>query len=154
MLVPFGVVTVICTVPLPVGTVALICVSETTVKEDRAVPNLTWVAPVSPLPVMTTAVPAGPLLGLTEDTTGAAATARASVRAAASGSAAGGRDEGAGGVGTAAPFSSPWSEAWIRVGVAVCLREWRDEGGERAARGGRRQGRLPPRGADQVGGGT
>ena len=70
--VPFGVVTVNVTIPLPAGLVAVICVSLSTVKPLAAVPNATAVVPVKPVPVMVTLVPpaAGPLDGLIFDTVG------------------------------------------------------------------------------------
>ena len=55
------------TAPLvaPAGTVAVICVSLTTVKLVAAVPlKLTAVAPVKPVPVMATVAPTAPLSGL------------------------------------------------------------------------------------------
>ena len=65
------------TVPAePAGAVAVICVDEFTVKELVLIPpNLTSVAPVKLLPVMTTVEPPAvePLLGDTEDTVGAGA---------------------------------------------------------------------------------
>jgi hypothetical protein len=65
--VPFGVTTLIGPVVAPLGTVAVICVSESTVKEVAGVPlNLTAVAPVKVVPVMVTAVPTGPLPGVND----------------------------------------------------------------------------------------
>src|SRR5205807_2199795 len=65
--VPAAFVTVIFPVVAPVGTVALICVSEFTVNVVAAVPlKLTPVAPVKPVPVRVTLVPAGPLTGVNE----------------------------------------------------------------------------------------
>src|SRR5665213_4370616 len=64
--VPFGVVTLTVTAPVPAGDVAVICVAELTVKIVAFVlPNCTAVAPVKPVPVMTTLVPpvAGPDVG-------------------------------------------------------------------------------------------
>ena len=73
-LVPFGVVTVMSTVPaLWAGEVAVIDVALLTVKPVAAVPpKLTAVAPVKPVPVIVTDVApaAGPLVGLTLDTDG------------------------------------------------------------------------------------
>jgi len=70
--VPFGVVTVTSTVPLPAGLVAVILVSLLTVKLLDAVgPNETLVAPVKPEPVMVTLVLADPIGGLMPDTDGA-----------------------------------------------------------------------------------
>ena len=73
--VPFGVVTVNVTIPLPAGLVAVICVSLSTVKLLAAVPpNETPVAPVKPDPLIVTVVlpAAGPLVGLMLDTVGPA----------------------------------------------------------------------------------
>jgi hypothetical protein len=59
-------VTVISTVPVPAGEVAVILVAELTVKlEALLIPNLTTVAPVNPVPVRVTEVPpvAGPFAG-------------------------------------------------------------------------------------------
>src|SRR5205085_3758339 len=65
--VPAAFVTVIFPLVAPVGTVALICVSEFTVNVVAAVPlKLTPVAPVKPVPVRVTLVPAGPLTGVNE----------------------------------------------------------------------------------------
>ena len=53
--VPPGVITVIWTVPDPAGAVAVICVELSTVLEVALVdPNLTSVAPVKFVPVITT----------------------------------------------------------------------------------------------------
>jgi hypothetical protein len=74
--VPPGVVTVTSTVDDPAGEVALICVDELTVNVlAEVVPNLTAVAPVRLVPVMVTPVApvAGPVLGETFVTVGAAA---------------------------------------------------------------------------------
>ncbi|MDH6710457.1 hypothetical protein P3T27_007207, partial [Kitasatospora sp. MAA19] len=73
LLVPPGVVTVTSTEPEPAGTVAVICVADTTVNDVAATaPNRTAVAPVNPLPVSVTTDPAAPDAGLTEASTGAA----------------------------------------------------------------------------------
>ena len=57
-LVPAGVVTVMCTVPVPAGDVAVICVALLTVKlVALALPNFTAVAPVKFVPVIVTIVP-------------------------------------------------------------------------------------------------
>src|SRR5207237_10187667 len=65
--VPAELVTVILPVVAPVGTVALICVSEFTVNVVAAVLlKLTPVAPVKPVPVSVTLVPVGPLTGVNE----------------------------------------------------------------------------------------
>ena len=72
--VPFGVVTLTVTAPVPAGDVAVIWVAEFTVKLVAAVaPNLTAVAPVKPVPVMTTLVPpvVGPDVGASPVTVGA-----------------------------------------------------------------------------------
>src|SRR5579871_1788797 len=63
--VPPGVVTVIFPVTAPVGTVAVIWVSEFTVKLVAATPpNVTFVACVRLTPVMVTGVPTAPEVGL------------------------------------------------------------------------------------------
>jgi len=64
--VPEGVVTLSEPVVAPPGTVAVICVSESTVKLAAARLNATRVAPVKRAPVIVTVVPAGPLLGVKE----------------------------------------------------------------------------------------
>jgi hypothetical protein len=60
------------------GDTAVIWVAESTVKlvASPAFPNFTLVAPVNPVPVITTAVPPaiGPVAGAIEVTTGAAGT--------------------------------------------------------------------------------
>lgn len=73
--VPFGIVTVTVTAPLPAGLVAVICVSLTTVKPLPATPpKETPVVPVKPVPVIVILVPpaAGPLVGLIPDIVGPA----------------------------------------------------------------------------------
>ena len=56
--VPFGVVTLTVTAPVPAAVTAVIWVAELTTKLAAAVPpNCTAVAPVKPVPVMTTLVP-------------------------------------------------------------------------------------------------
>ena len=74
--VPFGVVTVTLTVPLPPGLVAVIWVSLTTITLLAAVPpNETLVEPMmKPVPIIVTLVPpaAGPLAGLMLDIVGPA----------------------------------------------------------------------------------
>lgn len=60
---PF-VVTVIFPVVAPVGTVAVICVSEFTVNVAAVPLNFTAVICVNPVPVIVTAVPTGPLGGV------------------------------------------------------------------------------------------
>ena len=73
--VPPSVVTLTVTDPAPAGEVAVICVAELTVKLVAAVaPNLTAVAPVKLVPVMTTLVPpaVGPDVGASPVTVGAA----------------------------------------------------------------------------------
>ena len=72
-LVPPGVVTVMSTVPLPAGEVAVIEVALTTENEAAGdVPNFTAVAPVRLVPEMVTLVPPaiGPELGLVPLTVG------------------------------------------------------------------------------------
>jgi len=64
--VPQGVVTLSEPVVAPPGTVAVICVSESSVKLAAARLNATRVAPVKFIPVIVTVVPAGPLLGAKE----------------------------------------------------------------------------------------
>ena len=73
--VPFGVVTVTSTVPVPAGLSAVIVVALTTVTfVAGTVPKSTAVAPVKPVPVIVTNVPpaAGPEDGLRPVTIGAA----------------------------------------------------------------------------------
>ncbi len=63
---PPSVVTLTVTAPVPAGESALICVDESTVYDVAGVPpKFTTVAPVKPVPVMTTMVPpdSGPLPG-------------------------------------------------------------------------------------------
>ena len=72
--VPLTVVTDTVTEPLPAAVTAVICVAVLTVKLAAAVPpNVTAVAPVKPVPVMTTLVPpvAGPDVGARPLTDGA-----------------------------------------------------------------------------------
>lgn len=57
MLVPAAATTVTFTVPKPAGEVAMIWVVLITVNEAGAVPNLTAVTPVKPLPLIVTAEP-------------------------------------------------------------------------------------------------
>jgi hypothetical protein len=64
--VPPGVVTAIGPVVARAGTVAVILVSETTVKVARVPLNLSAEAPVKPVPMMVTDVPAVPLVGLND----------------------------------------------------------------------------------------
>ena len=74
---PPGVVTVMLTVPVPAGEVALTCVAETTVKlEAAAVPKWTALAPVRLVPVTVTTVPPAvePLAGFNPLTVGAGVT--------------------------------------------------------------------------------
>ena len=62
--VPLGDVTAIGPVVAPLGTVALICVPEST-ENAAAVPlNVTAVAPVKLVPLIVTLVPTGPLVGV------------------------------------------------------------------------------------------
>lgn len=71
--VPEGVVTDIVPVTAPPGTVAVICVSESTENVVAATPpNPTPVAPVNPVPVMVTDAPIEPDVGVKEDMVGAA----------------------------------------------------------------------------------
>jgi hypothetical protein len=62
--VPPGAVTAIVPVDAPVGTVVVSDVSETTVNDALVPPNFTLVVPVKLVPVIVTAVPTGPLVGL------------------------------------------------------------------------------------------
>jgi len=79
--VPAVFVTLIFPVVAPVGTVALICVSEVTVNVVAPVPlKLTPLAPVKPVPVSVTLVPTGPLVGVNELITGAVVTVPVAVR--------------------------------------------------------------------------
>ena len=64
--VPSGVVTAMASVVAPVGTVAVMEVSETTAKLAGTPLNLTAVAPVKFVPVIVTTVPTGPLAGVKE----------------------------------------------------------------------------------------
>ena len=61
---PPGVVTVIGPLVAPLGTVAVTCVSETTVNVAAVPLNVTAVAPVRPEPPIVTLVPACPLVGV------------------------------------------------------------------------------------------
>jgi hypothetical protein len=61
---PAGDVTITWTAPEPLGATAVMELSDWKVKLALAEPNLTDVAPVRFLPLMTTVVPAPPLLGL------------------------------------------------------------------------------------------
>lgn len=64
---PVGVITLIGPDTAPVGTVAVICDGELTVKAEAAMPpKLTDVAPVRFVPVITTCVPAGLVVGANE----------------------------------------------------------------------------------------
>ncbi len=60
---PLGVCTLIFPVVAPEGTVAVICVAELMVKVALVPLNFTEVAPVKFVPVMTTVVPAPPVIG-------------------------------------------------------------------------------------------
>ncbi|HEX7137805.1 MAG TPA: hypothetical protein VF219_08160, partial [Vicinamibacterales bacterium] len=62
--VPPGVVTDIFPVVAPAGTVAVVCVAELTVKVALTPLNLSSVAPVKFVPVITTLAPMRPLVGL------------------------------------------------------------------------------------------
>src|ERR1043165_8043585 len=70
---PPGATTLIVPEVAPVGTVAVICVEELTVKLAFVPLKDTEEADVNPLPVSTTAVPAGPLVGEKPVTDGATA---------------------------------------------------------------------------------
>ena len=75
-LVPPGVVTRMWTVPVPAGEVAVIWEGESTVNPAAAVlPKVTAIAPVNPVPVMTTDVdpPTEPEAGEMPETVGAIA---------------------------------------------------------------------------------
>ena len=75
LLVPAAVVTLISTVPVPAGAVAVICVALLTVKPVAlALPNVTAVVPAKLRPVMVTEVPpnTGPAVGLIDVISGAA----------------------------------------------------------------------------------
>jgi hypothetical protein len=61
---PPAVVILIFPVIAPVGTVAVTCVPEFTVKVAFTPPNVTRLVWVNPVPVMTTWAPTGPLPGL------------------------------------------------------------------------------------------
>ncbi len=66
---PAGTVTWIGPAPAPIGTVAVICVSESTVNVVAGVdPKATAVAPEKPEPVMTTVSPTVPDVGSNEAT--------------------------------------------------------------------------------------
>jgi hypothetical protein len=64
--VPAGVVTETTPVIAWSGTVAVICVAETTVKVALTPPNATAVAPVKPVPEIVTNVPTGPEVAVNE----------------------------------------------------------------------------------------
>ncbi|MDP9359858.1 MAG: hypothetical protein M3P29_00245, partial [Acidobacteriota bacterium] len=69
--VPDAVVTLTGPMPAPAGAIAVICVSLSTVNDVALTPlNFTAVAPVKALPPIVTLVPAGPLAGLMDDTSG------------------------------------------------------------------------------------
>lgn len=71
--VPPPVVTAIGPFVAPLGTVALIDVSEPTENVDADVPlNVTLVAPVKAVPVIDTTVPTGPLVGVNDEIVGVA----------------------------------------------------------------------------------
>jgi hypothetical protein len=70
--VPADVVTEIGPVVAPLGTVVEIDVSETTVKDALVPLKRTAAAPVKPVPETVTLVPTGPLVGLKDETVGAA----------------------------------------------------------------------------------
>lgn len=63
---PAGAITVTMPVPAPAGTMAVICVLESTLNSLDGVPsNSTPVAPLNPRPEITTAEPGGPEAGVT-----------------------------------------------------------------------------------------
>src|ERR1044071_2112835 len=62
--VPLDVVTEILPVVAPLGTIAVICVSESTLKVESVPLNFTLLAPVKVIPVITTFAPGAPLVGL------------------------------------------------------------------------------------------
>lgn len=64
--VPAGVVTTIGPVVAPEGTVVVICVGDTTVKDALVPPNVTAEAPENPVPEIETVVPTAPLPGETD----------------------------------------------------------------------------------------
>jgi hypothetical protein len=71
--VPAGVVTVMRPVLAPLGTVALINVSEATENVGAVTPlNVTLLAPAKCVPVIDTLVPTGPLVGANDEIVGAA----------------------------------------------------------------------------------
>ena len=69
--VPFGVVTLIGPVAAPGGTVADSSVADTTVNPAATPPNATAVVVASPVPVIATLLPTGPLVGEIELKVGA-----------------------------------------------------------------------------------
>src|SRR4051794_31393110 len=69
--VPPGVVTLIAPVAAPAGTVAVICVPETTVNPAGEPANRTAVAPPRFVPVIVTTVDSGPLAGAKDASVGA-----------------------------------------------------------------------------------
>jgi hypothetical protein len=72
--VPFGLVTLIAPLVAPTGTVAVIWLSESTLKLAVAPLKSTALAAAKPLPEMVTLVPTGPLAGLKPLTTGGTGT--------------------------------------------------------------------------------
>jgi len=78
--VPAGVVTDHVPLDAPLGTDVEICPSETTVNAVEEPPIFTLVAPVKPDPVSVTEAPAGPLVGVNEETTGAEGAAVVTVK--------------------------------------------------------------------------
>jgi hypothetical protein len=60
---PAGVCTLMVALTAPVGTVASIVLSLATENVAASTPKSTFVVPVNPLPLMTTGVPTGPLVG-------------------------------------------------------------------------------------------
>jgi hypothetical protein len=69
-LVPPAVVTVTSTVPVPVGTVALIVAELSTTKLAVVAPNFTAEAPVKFVPETVTRLPTGPDVAVTDVTVG------------------------------------------------------------------------------------
>jgi hypothetical protein len=69
--VPLEVVTVTRPVVAPVGTVAVICVGELTVKGAFSPSKRTVIVPLKPVPVMTTVEPTGPFEGVNAEIVGA-----------------------------------------------------------------------------------
>ncbi len=75
--------TLICEVPAPAGTVAVIVVSFTTVKLAVVIPNSTEEVPVNPEPAIVTVAPGAPLRGVKLETTGGGSTVKEATESAA-----------------------------------------------------------------------